>query len=106
MKGLIIIDTYNIEGSLNPNTIIELHKIADKHNIDYKIILKLYIQGLMKGFSPKTSIIGIRLALSLDDNKEEYFSADDIAEITGLSKEEAEQEMIKSGKALKISFLE
>lgn len=60
----------------------------------------------MKGFSPKTSIIGIRLALSLDDDKEEYFSADDIVAITGLSKEEAEQEMIKSGRALRIDWLQ
>ena len=60
----------------------------------------------MKGFSPKTSIIGIRLALSLDDDKEEYFSADDIVAIPGLSKEEAEQEMIKSGRALRIDWLQ
>lgn len=103
---MITINNYNLESSLSQDTINELHKIADRHNINYNIILKLYIQGLMKGFSSKTSIIGIRLALGLNNDKEEYFSADDIAEITGMSKEEAEQEMIKTGKALKISFLE
>ena len=63
------------------------------------------MKGLMKGFTPKTSLIGIRLALGIDSSKAEYFSAEDIAEITGLSKEEAEQEMIKSGKALRIDWL-
>lgn len=63
------------------------------------------MKGLMKGFTPKTSLIGIRLALGIDSDKAEYFSAEDIAEITGLSKEEAEREMIKSGKALRIDWL-
>lgn len=103
---MITINNYNLESSLSQDTINELHKIADRHNINYNIILKLYIQGLMKGFSSKTSLIGIRFALSIDDDKEEYFSADDISAITGLSREEAEQEMIKSGKALTITYLE
>lgn len=103
---MITINTENIEKHLPQSTIDEIHKISDRHNIDYNIILKLYVQGLMKGFSSKTSLIGIRFALSIDDDKEEYFSADDISAITGLSREEAEQEMIKSGKALTITYLE
>lgn len=95
-----------IQNSLSQEIKNEIHRIADRHNIDYQIILKLYIQGLIKGFTPKTSLIGIRLALGIDSDKEEYFSADDIAAITGLSREEAEQEMIKSGKALRIDWLQ
>ena len=64
------------------------------------------MKGLMKGFTPKTSLIGIRLALGIDSDKAEYFSAEDISEITGLTKEEAEQKIISSGKALRIDWLQ
>ena len=106
---MIVIDNkalyQEIQNSLSQETKYEIHRIADRHNIDYQIILKLYIQGLIKGFTPKTSLIGIRLALGIDSSKAEYFSAEDISEITGLTKEEAEQEMISSGKALRIDWL-
>lgn len=53
--------------------------------------------GIQKGMTRKAALIGVRYALSKAYNQHEYFTSQDVAEITGESVEEVNQHIAQLG---------
>ena len=57
----------------------------------------IVISGLGHGFDVKTCLIGARLALSLSDGVEEYFTAEEAAAVMGTDEQTAAQALENVG---------
>ena len=75
----------------------EIESIARRHNTSSDEVKGIVISGLEHGFDVKTCLIGARLALSLSDGVEEYFTAEEAAAVMGTDEQTAVQEMEKAG---------
>ncbi len=66
--------------------------IADRykeHKVSGILVDNLVQDGIKHGFSRKAALVGVRLGLALEYGQHEYFSADEVAEMLGVSLEEA-----------------
>lgn len=64
-----------------------------KLGVDMKAIEKIIKSGEKQGFTYSKIYAGIRLAMYLEYGTQEYFSLTEVAEIMGVSKEEALKRM-------------
>ena len=83
----------------------DLQQLSKKHNISYTRLLLSYISGLRHGLTHKRIIIGLRFRCSQISGITEYFTKEDIAILLDCSPDEAEQQMVDSGNALKITWI-
>lgn len=75
----------------------EIDAIARRHDTSADEVKRIVASALKNGLGVEEGLIGARLALSLSDGKEEYFTADEAASVLGTDKQTAEQEMEKAG---------
>lgn len=76
---------------MTKETMKELKAVADrysKYGTTLAFVLQLYKSGIDNGMSPKASVIGVRMALSGEFKEQEYFTAADVAAVTGETVEE------------------
>lgn len=76
------------------NEIKEMLQIAERYRdkgVNITMINDLVQKGLKSGFTRKTALAGVRLGLSMEYGRHEYFKADEVAEILNISIEEAER---------------
>lgn len=83
----------------------DLQQLSKKHNISYTRLMLSYISGLKHGLTHELIIVGLRFSCSRTSRITEYFTKEDIAILLDCSIEEAEQRMIDSGNALKITWM-
>lgn len=92
----------------------EIKRIATRYKdcgVTEEFVRNMCADGIRHGFSEKVALAGIRLALSMEFGKEEYFSMDETAEIFGVEEsavrklvEENEEEMFNAGMITKVSM--
>ena len=75
----------------------EIESIARRHNTSSDEVKGIVTSGLEHGFDVKTCLIGARLALSLSDGVEEYFTAEEAAAVMGTDEQTAVQALEKAG---------
>ncbi len=63
--------------------------IAAKYNLSGFTVSSLVVEGTRQGFSRKAVLAGLRFGLALECGKQERFSVDEVAEMLGVSLEEA-----------------
>ena len=83
----------------------DLQQLSKKHNISYARLMLSYLSGLRHGLTHELIIVGLRFSCSQISGIIEYFTKEDIAILLDCSLEEAEQRMIDSGNALKITWI-
>ncbi len=69
----------------------EEQRIAARYKqfgVTERLIKDIVRSGLEHGFSYKAALVGARLALATEYNQHEYFTAEDVAEVTGQTVEE------------------
>lgn len=91
----------------------ELEAIANrysKYGVTLALVLQLYKSGMDNGISSNASVIGIRMALAGEYKEREYFTAADVAEVTGETVEEVnkrieenKEELFKEGGLIEVS---
>lgn len=75
----------------------EIGSIARRHNTTSDEVKGIITSGLEHGFDVKTCLIGARLALSLSDGVEEYFTAEEAAAVMGTDEQTAVQALENAG---------
>lgn len=75
----------------------KIDAIARRHDTNVDEVKRIVISGLDRGLDVKSCLIGARLALSLSDGIEEYFTAEEAAAVLGTDEQTAAQEMEKAG---------
>lgn len=93
----------------------ELHNICrrySKHGVTMRECTAIIRSGIDCGLTPAAALIGLRLELARAYGEHEYFTAADVAEVTGEQPEhieqyikEHEEELYNSGHIARISFL-
>lgn len=91
----------------------EIKRIATRYKdcgVTEEFVRNMCADGIHNGFSEKVALAGIRLALSMEFGKEEYFSMDETAEILGVEESavrkfvaDNEDEMFNAGMITKVS---
>lgn len=72
-----------------------------KYGFSKELLLEQLQDGVMnQGFSLNMTYNGLRMALGIATGQEELFSVDDVAEISGMSREEVLQEIENARKEL------
>lgn len=95
-------------------SITEEHKIAARYKqfgVTERLVKDLVYSGLQNGISYKAALIGVRLALAHEYNQQEYFTSEDLAEVTGATIEEInalveenKDELMKMGGIAEVTF--
>lgn len=91
----------------------ELKRLAKrykKYGVTLDLLKQVYKSGIDNGMSEKASLIGVRLGLSHKFKEHDYFTAADIALVTGQTEEEVnkfvesnEDELLKMGAIVEVS---
>lgn len=91
----------------------EIKRIATRYKdcgVTEEFVRNMCADGIRNGFSEKFALAGIRLALSMEFGKEEYFSMAEAAEILGVEESavrkfvaDNEDEMFNAGIIAKVS---
>lgn len=81
-----------------------------KHGVTFQDCMNLYNMSLGHGQSEESIIIGLRLAMSKRFNEHEYFTAEDVAVITGETVEQVnkriddnKEELMNNGHIVEVS---
>lgn len=84
---------------LTDDMLKELNRIGDRycrHGVRMSNLIEI-AEDAPESISDKGVIIGIRLALSHEYHEHEYFTVDDVMEVTGESREEIEKRIKELG---------
>ncbi|MDE5946528.1 MAG: hypothetical protein K2G63_04380 [Oscillospiraceae bacterium] len=81
-----------------------------KHGVTLSDCITLYNDGINHGIDGKSAVIGLRLSLSRYFGESEYFTAEDVATVTGETVEqvnkrikENKDELMKNGHIVEVS---
>ena len=75
---------------MTQDTLNELHKTAErykKHGITLSQLVSI-VETAPEGITERAAIIGIRMSLAREYSETEYFTLDDVSEVTGETTEE------------------
>lgn len=96
------------------NAMTEEQRIAERYKqfgVTPEIVQMLVEQGVKDGLSRKASLISLRQILGKEYGVQEYFTAEDVAEVLGVSVdevnkliEENKDELIANGGLAEVSF--
>lgn len=75
----------------------EIAAIAKRHHTTENRVREIVVSALAAGLSVQAGLAGTRLALSLEDGTEEFFTVNDVAVILDTDEQTAVQEMEKAG---------